>query len=132
MPHTEEQERKGKLIQRRRERMGISQEQLATRIGVAPRTVQNVEAGDTWRQGTVDRIMDELGLSDDDLNPTGATTFSADAVDAEIWARFPDDVQVALLGVGAWLTKHHAFAERRRLAADLNEWMQERDRTDDN
>lgn len=133
MPRTEEQERRGQIIARRRMRLGLTQIQLAAETGVKLRTIQNVEAGDTWRQGTVDKIMERLGMSDDDFDGGShpepddeSRRLGRELADSRVWSVFPDDVQVTLLVVGKWL-EHYPPSRRFDEIGRLTDYMRARE-----
>jgi tetratricopeptide (TPR) repeat protein/transcriptional regulator with XRE-family HTH domain len=55
----------GELVRRHRGRLGLTQEELADRTGVGPRTLRDIEAGRVARprQGTVRLLADAFGLT---------------------------------------------------------------------
>lgn len=123
----QERKRKGAILRRARERMRprVTQQQLADKVGVHVKTIQNHEAGESWTEGTVDRIMDELGLGPEDLE-SEPTQLANEAADALVWRRFADDTQVMLLVLGAWLSKFPAERRRDEIAR-LTDYMWQRD-----
>lgn len=52
----------GKRLARRRLELGLTQAQLAERAGIAKRTVERIEAGDSTQTATLIRIFRILGL----------------------------------------------------------------------
>ncbi len=67
-----------------RERSGLSQSELARRVGVAPQSIQAIEAGKVRRTKVLKRIAVELEVSAEWLDPTSIAIATADRV-AEGW-----------------------------------------------
>jgi len=53
-----------------RERSGLSQSELARRVGVAPQSIQAIEAGKVRRTRVLKKIAGELDVSAEWLDPT--------------------------------------------------------------
>lgn len=60
----------GDLVRQCRESAGLSQQVLATKAGVALRTLARIEAGEDMRLGTLVAIADALGVPATDLVAT--------------------------------------------------------------
>lgn len=122
----EERQRRGAAIQMWRELIGRTQEDVAAKLGIDVRTIQNVEAGRTWRAGTVAAIMRELGMTDADFGPEASPEAKA-VIDGNWWAALPEDVQIQLLLVGHFLSNPAWDQARRQAEGDLlNEHMRAR------
>ncbi|OCH31983.1 transcriptional regulator [Aliivibrio fischeri] len=57
------------VLRRYREVKGFSQEQVALKTGISPRTIQRIESGDSdMKMGQYRRYLEALGLSDMDIS----------------------------------------------------------------
>jgi transcriptional regulator with XRE-family HTH domain len=94
----------GAAYRERREEMGLSQPDLAERIGVSPRTIWAIEnAGHVARSGTMARLRAELGLVGDEEVTRG---------------RWPTHIAVVTAAVADLLTSLPE-GERHEWASDL-------------
>ena len=56
-------ERTSRKVQRLRKRLGMSQKQLANRVGVGWRTVQRWESGESLPRPIAKRVLDDLATA---------------------------------------------------------------------
>lgn len=78
----------GDEIRTARQRAGLTQQQLATQIGVSQRTIGNWERGETVPQRHAARILDVLGGHIKSAEPSSLEDYSDAALLAEIARRF--------------------------------------------
>lgn len=121
---------KGERLQRAREaaRPKISQREMAERVGVSESSIQKYEAGAAWNQGTVDLILDVLGLPHDYLDgDRESLAVSQESADTYWWRQLDEDVQGAVLLVSVWLSRYRGELRRQEFAR-LSAYMIDRDR----
>jgi transcriptional regulator with XRE-family HTH domain/tetratricopeptide (TPR) repeat protein len=86
----------GANVRELRQRLGLSQEDLATKAGVDAKTIHRIEAGESFpRPSTLRRLADALGLDGADRErfyATGAVTAPDGARTALVPAQLPHDI----------------------------------------
>lgn len=83
---TTDQERIGGQVRRERTLRGWTNAELARRAEVAPNTLSSIEAGRNVQPGSLRKVLDALGVSEQS-------------------GEQPEDIATALLMVGAWLSQ---------------------------
>ncbi|MBM2614791.1 helix-turn-helix domain-containing protein [Actinoplanes sp. LDG1-06] len=127
----------GDRLRRLRTRAGLTQEQLSARAGIAPRTIQKLEAGQVAvpRVSTLARLAEALPVDDGPAPaqlPRAGAVFAGRAAEQDLldcWIGAPDGAPVVVVGpAGAgksalvlrWAhTARHDFADG-QLYADLH------------
>jgi transcriptional regulator with XRE-family HTH domain len=103
----------GREVRRRREGLGMTLEELASRSGLTPNYIGHIENGHRDPSlTTITALAAGLEIDLDELfpSPSGLSPVSAEA--SRLWDRAPPSIQAAVLNVLRWAVAYSGHASK--------------------